>query len=72
MKIATTKVGGKTVKVGDTVGFKSDVEQYGEIVGIQKGTFCVELVLEDKAGFVGDYIGGQTSVTIPASDAWLN
>lgn len=61
---------GKTVTLGDWVGFKADSEQYGRIVkiSIAWGTEVLTLVNED--GFTGDYVGGQTTITIDASDCW--
>mgnify|MGYP001828677393 CR=1 FL=1 len=58
--------GTTTVAVGDYVGFKSDVEQYGEIVAINGD----RLTLRSKYGFSGDYIGGQTETVEHASDCW--
>jgi hypothetical protein len=69
----TETVDGQTVKVGDWVGFKSDIEQSGQIVEIKKTTcFGVSLVLENKSGFHGDYIGGDTVTTELASDCWVD
>jgi len=69
----TATVDGQTVKVGDWVGFKSDIEQSGQIVEIKKTTcFGVSLVLENKTGFHGDYIGGDTVTTELASDCWVD
>ena len=69
----TATVDGQTVKVGDWVGFKSDIEQSGQIVEIKKTTcFGVSLVLENKTGFHGDYIGGDTITTELASDCWVD
>ena len=64
------QVDGQTVKVGDWVGFKSDIEQSGQIVDIKKSYMGHSLVLENKHGFHGDYIGGQTITTELASDCW--
>ena len=65
------QVEGKTVKVGDWVGFKCDIEQPGQIVEIKKSYMGYSLVLENKHGFHGDYIGGQTITTEQARDCWL-
>jgi len=65
------QVEGKTVKVGDWVGFKSDVEQLGQIIEIKSSYMGQALVLENKSGFHGDYIGGQTITTEQARDCWL-
>ena len=61
-------VSGKTVKVGDSVCFKSDVEQSGQIVEI-KGNMLT--LFKDDWGFSGDYIGGQNYTTELARDCWL-
>jgi hypothetical protein len=62
------KVDGVTVKIGDYVGFKSDIEQCGKIVAIYGDT----LELESRNGFEGAYIGGQHTTTQPASRCWLD
>jgi hypothetical protein len=65
-------VDGQTVKVGDCVGFKSDIEQWGEIIAIRKNPNGYwELVLENTNGFSGDYIGGSTKTVERASDCWV-
>ena len=64
---------GKILKVGDFVGFKCDIEQYGEIVGIkrQSGMFRPTMVvLSNPSGFDGDYIGGETKTTESVDDVW--
>ena len=65
------QVDGVTVKIGDWVGFKADIEQSGQIVDIKKSYMGHSLVLENKNGFHGDYIGGQTITTELARDCWL-
>jgi hypothetical protein len=66
-------VEGQEVSVGDYVGFKSDIEQSGQIVEIKKTVcFGVALVLENKHGFSGDYIGGDTITTQLARDCWID
>ena len=65
------QVDGKTVKIGDWVGFKSDIEQSGQIVEIKQSYMGHSLVLENKSGFHGDYIGGDTITTELARDCWL-
>ena len=69
MKTATVE--GQTVTIGDWVGFKADIEQSGQIVDIKSSYMGHSLVLENKGGFHGDYIGGQTITTELASDCWL-
>lgn len=68
----TCVVDGKTVKVGDWVCFKSDIEQCGKIVKIRTDSFGkAELVLERESGFDGDYIGGETRTVERAADCWV-
>jgi hypothetical protein len=69
MKTAT--VDGQIVKIGDWVGFKADIEQSGQIVDIKSSYMGEALVLENKGGFHGDYIGGDTITTQEAGDCWL-
>ncbi len=69
MKTAT--VDGQTVTIGDWVSFKADIEQSGQIVDIKSTYMGKALVLENKTGFHGDYIGGQTITTEEACDCWL-
>ena len=64
-------VEGQQVKVGDYVGFKADFEQVGQIIEIKNTYMGKALVLENKNGFGGDYIGGQTITTEEASDCWI-
>jgi hypothetical protein len=60
------------VKVGDNVVFKSDIEQWAKIVEIKKTYAGVALVLENRHGFSGDYIGGETITTVLARDCWAD
>lgn len=67
-------VDGKEVAVGDWVGFKSDIEQSGRIVEIKPSRTLgrhMILVLENKSGFNGEYIGGNTITEVFASDCWV-
>ena len=65
------QVDGVTVKIGDWVGFKSDIEQSGQIVEIKQSYMGASLTLENKHGFQGGYIGGDTITTELARDCWL-
>ena len=65
-------VEGQEVKIGDWVSFKSDIEQSGQIVDIKKTYMGMALTLENKHGFSGDYIGGDTITTEEASDCWID
>jgi len=67
----TAQVDGQTVTIGDWVGFKSDIEQSGQIVEIKTSYMGASLVLENKSGFHGGYIGGDTITTELARDCWL-
>jgi len=76
MKTATVKnIEGKlvTVKVGDTVGFKCDIEQYGRIIDIERSSQCdgYNLILENKNGFIGEYIGGMKITQQHSDDCWI-
>ena len=63
-----------TITVGDSVGFKCDVEQYGEVVEINKLRGYegngYELILT--GNFSGGYIGGRTRTTVFAEDVWTD
>ena len=63
---------GQTVKIGDWVGFKSDIEQSGKIVAIKQTYAGTSLTLENTSGFSGDYIGGDTITTELARDCWID
>ena len=54
------------VQVGDYVGFKCDIEQWGQIIdlGYQRAT------IENKSGFEGEYIGGETQTVVPLERLW--
>jgi hypothetical protein len=65
-------VDGQEVTVGDVVCFKSDIEQSGVIVEIKQSYTGKALVLENKRGFSGDYIGGSTITTELARDCWID
>ena len=58
------------IKVGDWVGFKSDIEQYGKIKSIQRGRNTLILTNED--GFDGEYIGGDTETLVWFQDVWVD
>lgn len=69
----STMVEGQCVRVGDYVSFKSDIEQYGQVVEIRRGILGgVDLVLENTNGFQGEYIGGETQTVQRAVDCWLD
>ena len=62
------KVEGVIIKVGDWVGFKSDIEQSGKGNRIfSDGT----LELYNENGFIGEYIGGDNFTDVDSEDFWL-
>ena len=56
------------LKVGDWVGFKCDIEQEGIVKSIQRSRQT--LIVENKYGFHGDYIGGDTEALLGFDDVW--
>jgi hypothetical protein len=62
------KVDGETVKVGDYVCFKCDIEQGGKIYKIEGGRLFLQA---GPNGFEGGYIGGQETTVQRASDCWI-
>ena len=55
------------VNVGDWVGFKCDIEQCGRVKEIQRRG---ALIVENKNGFDGDYIGGDTEALVGFDEVW--
>ena len=66
---------GQEVKVGDSVGFKADIEQSGEIVKIEKARrgsgWILTLKSNSDRGFIGEYIGGDRFTTEESDRCWL-
>lgn len=62
----------QTVKVGDIVGFKSDIEQYGKVVEIISDYRGTRFKLEAYTTFSGGYIGGQKHTEEEASRCWID
>ena len=62
-----------TVKVGDVVGFKADVEQYGKITKITSGSYGADMLTLKAEGvfFEGGYIGGQTTTEVASDRCWI-
>jgi hypothetical protein len=56
------------IKVGDWVGFKSDIEQDGKVKQIQRSRRAI--LVENENGFDGDYIGGDTEALVGFDDIW--
>ena len=67
-------IDGNEVGIGDSVGFKSDIEQGGKIIAIKKARYGsgYDLTLENKFGFEGDYIGGDTVTVVNSRDCWTS
>jgi len=63
------KVDGQTVKVGDYVSFKCDIEQGGTIYKIEGDRLFLQA---GPNGFEGGYIGGQDTTIQRASDCWID
>ena len=66
--MATAKVEGKVVNVGDYVSFKSDFEQCGKITRIDGNRLTL---YRPDEGFGGDYIGGQNTTVVMAENCWI-
>jgi hypothetical protein len=66
------------VKIGDCVGFKSDIEQYGRIAKIERNrSMCGEgydltLYAGDGQKFRGEYIGGMRTTVVHTDDCWID
>lgn len=59
---------GEAVKVGDTVGFKSDTEQSGEVIALLPNG---KLELYNEHGFSGAYLRYAKTAVEEASRCWL-
>lgn len=61
-----------TVKVGEYVGFKADVEQIGKVTDIKRRSFGggYELTVENKNGFPGDYLRYAEVTTVELERTW--
>ena len=68
MSRTTITIEGKQVSIGDWVGFKSDTEQNGKIIKISGS----RVLLENKNGFHGDYIGGDETYWEDANRCWVD
>ena len=67
------RVEGRIVRVGDWVGFKSDIEQYGQIAAIKEDWRRGDmLTLKNENGFQGEYILGHVVTEVYADDCWLD
>ena len=64
-----TTVEGQTVKVGDWVGFKCDIEQSGQIYKIEGTRLYLRAGFD---GFEGGYIGGNDTTVEESSDCWID
>lgn len=63
-----------TIKVGDFVGFKSDIEQGGQVSAIRRKSYGTgyTLTLTNENGFEGGYIGGETVTEEDADRVWTD
>lgn len=61
------------VYIGDSVSFKSDVEQTGRVTAIKRARYSDILTLKafHDSGFEGDYIEGQEYTEQMASECWV-
>lgn len=60
-----------TVKVGDYVGFKADIEQIGKVTAIKRGLSTdYQLTVENPDGFPGDYLRYATTTVVPLGRTW--
>jgi hypothetical protein len=67
----TAKVEGQVVRVGDWVGFKSDIEQHGQITKITEEYCYTKLHLHNDHGFSGEYLRYATDTVVDADDCWV-
>lgn len=70
-RVDSVTIDGHTLRVGDGVCFKCDIEQCGTIIEIVRGQFGTTLTVENINGFDGGYIGGETITDVQASDCWV-
>ncbi len=63
----TRDADGNSIKVGDQVGFKCDVELSGQIISIEKG----KCTLYNRDGFGGSYLRYATTTVEDADRVWL-
>jgi len=61
----------EVVTIGDYVGFKADIEQYGEIVNIEGSGKNAVLYLVDEDGFPGDYLRYDKETSMEARRCWI-
>lgn len=59
---------GNVIKVGQGIGFKSDIEQWGKVTKIDGRSITIES--QSESGFSGEYIGGQTIIVEDADRCW--
>ncbi len=61
-------IDGHKIKKGDWVGFKSDIEQSGQVVNIFPNGM---LELHNPNGFKGEYIGDCYYTDVDVDDCWI-
>jgi len=64
------RVEGQVVNVGDAVGFKCDIEQWGYITKINGSMLTLKAPYT--SGFEGDYIGGNEYHVVDADSCWID
>lgn len=64
------RVDGQVVNVGDAVGFKCDIEQWGYITKINGSMLTLKAPYD--SGFNGDYIGGNEYHVVDADSCWID
>ena len=68
-----TSAEANAVKVGDSIGFKCDVEQYAEVVQINTTTYGLTFTVKAPPdGFSGSYVARSDFVDVRADDAWID
>jgi hypothetical protein len=73
MRLKQAVIGGKVLKVGSWVGFKSGLEQRGEITDISMNDWGREiLTIWNPDGIEGGFgYHGNTTIFLPAEDCWI-
>ncbi len=64
------RVDGQVVNMGDAVGFKCDIEQWGYITKINGNMLTLKAPYA--SGFDGEYIGGDEYYVVDADSCWID
>ena len=69
----TATVESTTVRVGDIVGFKSDIEQAGKIFNISTNSFGKKVLFLEPTGdhFYGEYLRDAETTKVFPEDCWI-